>query len=263
MQSQIEEAKKAIYKVKIFKGKTAIILGSGLGTFSDAVNNKNSISYSEIPNYPKSKVPGHSGELVIGEIYGKEIIIARGRSHCYEGYSKEKVTFPVHLFKSMGVENIIITNSSGSLKIENEPGTLVAIDGHLDCTFQDGTSDPDLVSNNKFYSKKLFSLAKKIAKKNGIYLKEGIYCWTFGPMYETPSEIKYLQSLNGTSVGMSTVPEVLEGGELGLNLLTITMLTNFAAGISGFPLTHDEVLYNAERGKNKFIKLVSGIIERI
>ena len=119
------------------------------------------------------------------------------------------------------------------------------------------------IKPNKFYSKKLFSLAKKIAKKNGIYLEEGIYCWTFGPMYETPSEIKYLQSLNGTSVGMSTVPEVLEGGELGLNLLTITMLTNFAAGISGSPLTHDEVLYNAERGKNKFIKLVSGIIERI
>ena len=261
--TQIKEAKKAIYKLKAFKGKTAIILGSGLGPFSDAVNNKCVIPFSEIPNYPQSKVPGHSGDLVIGELYGKEIIMALGRIHYYEGYSKEKVTFPVRLFKSMGVENIIITNSSGSLKIEYAPGTLVIIDGHLDCTFQDGVSNPNLVSNNKFHSRNFISLAEKAARKSDIHVEKGIYCWTLGPLYETPAEIKYLQSLNGTAVGMSTVPEILEGGELGFSLLTITMLTNFAAGISESPLTHDEVLYNAEKGKDKFIKLISGIIERI
>ena len=193
----------------------------------------------------------------------KEIIIAKGRMHLYEGYSKETVVFPIHVLKECGIENLIITNSAGSLDKINLPGTIMAIVGHLDCTFQNSPKDPELISEGEFHSPHLISLFKSVANTNDIPFVTGNYCWTLGPMYETPAEIKYLRSLNGSAVGMSTLPEIEEAGSLGLNVLTISVLTNFAAGISDQSLTHDEVLINAERSKDKMIKILSGIIQRI
>ena len=201
--------------------------------------------------------------MVIGKLNNKELIVAKGRMHCYEGYSREIVVFPIHVFKECGVKNLIITNSSGSLNKTNEPGTIMMITGHLDCTFQDNIEDPDLITDKKFHSSQLISIARSVARKNHIPLATGNYCWTMGPMYETPAEIKYLRSLNGSAVGMSTLPEIEEAGSLGLNVITLSLLTNFAAGISEQSLTHEEVLTNAERSKQKIIKLLSGIIERI
>ena len=257
------EASKVILDQASFNGNTAVILGSGLGGFTDALTNHKIIEYSNIPHYPRSTVEGHSGEMVIGKLNSKELIVAKGRMHCYEGYSREIVVFPIHVFKECGVENLIITNSSGSLNKTNEPGTIMMITGHLDCTFQDNIEDPDLITDEKFHSSQLISIARSVARKNHIPLAAGNYCWTMGPMYETPAEIKYLRSLNGSAVGMSTLPEIEEAGSLGLNVITLSLLTNFAAGISEQSLTHEEVLTNAERSKQKIIKLLSGIIERI
>ena len=139
----------------------------------------------------------------------------------------------------------------------------MVIEGHMDFTFQDGPADPGLISDGKFHSPELISIAKKVAFDNGIHLATGNYCWMLVPAYETPAEIQYFKSLNGTAVGMSTLPEIEEGGILGLNVLTLSTLTNFAAGISEHPLTHQEVLHNAEKAKGRFLKLLSGIIERI
>ena len=257
------EASEIILGRTNFDGNTAVVLGSGLGGFTDALTDSELIQYSDIPHYPRSTVEGHSGEMVIGRLMNKEIIIAKGRMHLYEGYSKETVVFPIHVLKECGIENLIITNSAGSLDKINLPGTIMAIVGHLDCTFQNSPKDPELISDAKFHSPHLISIFKSVANTNDIPFVTGNYCWTLGPMYETPAEIKYLRSLNGSAVGMSTLPEIEEAGSLGLNVLTISVLTNFAAGISDQSLTHDEVLINAERSKDKMIKILSGIIQRI
>ena len=120
-----------------------------------------------------------------------------------------------------------------------------------------------MITGGKFHSSELISIAKKVASDNGIHLVTGNYCWTLGPAYEKPAEIQYFKSLNGTAVGMSTLPEIEESGTLDLNVLTLSTLINFAAGISEYPLTHQEVLHNAEKAKGRFLKLLSGIIKRI
>lgn len=260
---KVENASHAILQHTGFNGKIGMIMGSGLGSIADILTEKKMLPYSKIPHYPQSSVEGHKGELIKGILNNKEVLVARGRVHCYEGFSIEEVGFPIQVFKKCGIRNIIITNSSGSLRKEVLPGTIMTVIGHLDCTFQNLTGDPYLENKNKYHSAQLISIAKEAALANDINVIQGNYCWTLGPAYETPAEIKYLKSINGSAVGMSTLPEIELAGSLGLNILTLSLLTNLAAGLSDHPLTHKEVLENASRSKDSFIKLVSSIIERI
>ena len=137
------------------------------------------------------------------------------------------------------------------------------IDGHINCTFQDNLDDPKIIKDRKFHSSELFTIAKQVAFENDIPIASGNYCWTLGPIYETSSEIQYFASLKGSSVGMSTLPEIQEGGNLGLKLLTLSLLTNYAAGISEKSLTHEEVLENTKKSTNKMITLLSGIVKKV
>tara|TARA_B110000438_G_scaffold204771_1_gene196499 strand:+ start:230 stop:1021 length:792 start_codon:yes stop_codon:yes gene_type:complete len=246
-----------------FNGETAIILGSGLGDFANNLSKKNSISFSDIPSYPTSNVRGHNGELVFGKINGKEILVSKGRSHLYEGYSKEVVSYPVLIFKELGIKNLIITNSAGSLKRKTPPGTLMIIKGHLDMTFQKSAAKPTIISNSKYYSPSLIEIAQEIGIEKKIALESGVYCWTLGPMYETAEEINFFKSLNGSAVGMSTAPEIEMGGKIGLKVLTVSTLTNYAAGVSKNQLSHDEVLLNANNAKDKILSLLKNILKRI
>ena len=258
-----KEASNFIKQKLAFKGDTAVVLGSGLGAFTDTIENPNILDYSDIPHYPISTIEGHCGQLVSGKIDKKEILIAKGRVHLYEGYSMNKVIFPIQVFNECGIKNLIITNSAGSIQKSNSPGTLMIVDGMLDCTFIDNYRKPKLIKNSKFQSKHLRFIAKKVASSNNINIAEGIYCWVYGPSYETPAEIDYFKALNGAAVGMSTYPEILEAGDLGMNVLTFSLLSNYAAGISDFPLKHSEVLKIANKSKDLVITMISGIIKNI
>jgi purine-nucleoside phosphorylase len=257
------QASNFILEKTSFNGDTAIILGSGLGKFSEILTERKKLSYRQIPNYPVSNVEGHKGELIVGKLSGKEILVASGRVHCYEGYSKEEVTFPIRTFSECGIKNLIITNSSGSLNKKNKPGTIMNIKGHLDCTFQNHYYDLELITGDKYHSKELIKLSNTIALKNKISMASGNYCWVLGPSYETPEEIKYFKSYQGNAVGMSTLPEIEQAGYLGFRVLTLALLTNYAAGIKSELLSHKDVLNAASQSKSKFIKLLSGIIKGI
>ena len=259
----VVQASKFIKKHINFNGETGIILGSGLGDFTDLLDNKKTLSFSKIPFYPQSNIEGHAGDLISGFIGDKQILVAKGRVHFYEGYSIKNVVFPIQVLKKCGVKNLIITNSSGSLRKEFQPGTIMLIQGYLDCSFRENLADPILKINKKYFSRRLNNLVKKIALKENINLYSGNYCWTLGPAYETPSEIEYFKRLGGSAVGMSTFPEVVEAGRLNLRVLTLSVLTNYAAGLSKFPLTHEEVLKTALKAKNNFIKILSNLIRRI
>tara|TARA_X000000950_G_scaffold248089_1_gene306901 strand:- start:33 stop:836 length:804 start_codon:yes stop_codon:yes gene_type:complete len=257
------QASNFILKETSFSGKTAIILGSGLGEYANILSEQNILAFSNIPYYPISNVEGHAGELVSGKIFGKEILIAKGRVHCYEGYSLREVTFPIRVLKKCGIKNLIITNSSGSIYKKNKPGTLMLINGHLDCSFQNNYQDLKLVVGDKYHSKELIKLSEKVASNYKIKVVSGNYCWVLGPCYETPEEIKFFKFHGGDAVGMSTLPEIEEACAQGLKVLSIALLTNYAAGIDKDILSHKDVIKVASQSKTKLMNLLSGIIRGV
>jgi len=250
----------AIHSYSGFQGKKAVILGSGLGSLPDQFENKTIIPYEKVPGYPKPSVKGHSGEFVVGTLNGEEILAAKGRFHYYEGFDFPEITLPIRLLHELGIAFVIITNSAGSLRKNYHPGTLMAMNGHLDCTFIEGPELPTINKKPRFYNSEILALAKKCSLETGVQIKEGVYCWTLGPAYETPDEVKFIQNLGGDAVGMSTVPEIKMAGELGISSLGISCLTNYAAGITKNSLSHDEVIETADKVKNQFSKLVAKIL---
>ena len=241
-----------------FDGGVAVILGSGLDEFGNYLKDKKRIAYSDIPNYPSTSVPGHKGEFIVGELYGKSIIAARGRFHYYEGFDWDTIVLPVKLFYELNVRTVIITNSAGSMRKAIRPGDLILINGYLDCTFRKSVKDPEVISIVHNQN----SIKNKLLEKN-IKFKEGVYCWALGPSYETPAEIKYFKSLGGDIVGMSTVPELIKAKELGMAAFGISCATNFAEGMSESILTHEEVLETANKTKDNFINMLKIILKEI
>ncbi len=243
-----------------FTHGVAVVLGSGLGGFTEQIQTPIVIPYNAIPNYPQPTVEGHSGEFVIGNYNNVPIITAKGRFHYYEGYDIETVTLPIQLFHKLGVKYIIITNAAGSARKSMAPGTLMVINGYVDCTFIKDLTTPQVVKNT---SSKLLDYAIQASKKVKVELQKGIYCWTQGPGSETPAEIEFIRNLGGDAVGMSTVPELQAAEQLGVEAIGISTITNYAAGILDQPLTHSEVIETANLTKNDFAKLIGATIENI
>ncbi|QOR65347.1 purine-nucleoside phosphorylase [Cytobacillus suaedae] len=247
-----------------------LILGSGLGVLADEIENPTKIPYNEIPEFPVSTVEGHAGQLVFGTLQGKTVVAMQGRFHYYEGYSMDKVTFPIRVMKELGVNTLIVTNAAGGINESFEPGDLMVITDHINNTGQNpliGPNDGDLgvrfPDMSEAYSKDLRQLAKKVASDLQINLKEGVYIGNTGPTYETPSEIRMLRTMGGDAVGMSTVPEVIVARHARLNVLGISCISNMAAGILDQPLTHDEVIETTEKAKANFLAFVKQIINEL
>jgi purine-nucleoside phosphorylase len=220
-----------------------LILGSGLGVLADEIENPVRIPYSDIPEFPVSTVEGHAGQLVLGDLAGKKVVAMQGRFHFYEGYSMEKVTFPVRVMKLLGIEKLIVTNAAGGVNEEFEPGDLMIITDHINYTGTNpliGANDerfgPRFPDMSEAYNKELNAKATKIATDLGILVKEGVYVGFSGPTYETPAEIRFARNMGGDAVGMSTVPEVIVARHSGIKVLGISCITNMASGILDQPL---------------------------
>ncbi|MBD8070334.1 purine-nucleoside phosphorylase [Bacillus sp. PS06] len=247
-----------------------LILGSGLGVLADEIENAIKIPYQEIPEFPVSTVEGHAGQLVYGTLNGKTVIAMQGRFHFYEGYSFDKVTFPVRVMKALGVNSLIVTNAAGGINESFQAGDLMLISDHINNMGTNpliGENDPNLgvrfPDMSEAYSKELRELAKKIAASLNIPIKEGVYVGNTGPSYETPAEVRMLRVLGGDAVGMSTVPEVIVARHSGMKVLGISCISNMAAGILDQPLTHDEVMETTEMVKANFLSFVKEIINQL
>jgi purine-nucleoside phosphorylase len=242
-----------------------LVLGSGLGILAEEIENPVYINYDEIPHFPVSTVEGHEGRLVIGNLRGKHVIAMQGRFHYYEGHSLDAVTYPIRIMKAIGVQQIIVTNAAGGINPSFKTGDLMIIKDHINLTSQnpligpnsEGLRFPDMT---EAYSKSLINLAKEIANKNKINVLEGVYAGMPGPSYETPAEIKFLSVIGADAVGMSTVPEVIVAKHSGLEVLGISCISNMAAGISEYSLTHEEVMETTEKIKAQFLLLVKEIV---
>ena len=242
-----------------------IILGSGLGNFVDLLSDSNFIKTGEIPHYPISTVKGHSGRLVHGQINGIEIIALQGRVHTYEGYEQWQVTYPSRLLYELGIRSIIITNASGCSNPDFNPGDLMIIKNHLNFLFRDPLEDweRELANGSIPYDKEYINLASKVSDNSGIPLRQGILAANLGPSYETPAEVKLQRELGADAASMSTLPEVTVAHYLGMRVLGLSVLTNYAAGLSKTPLNNKEVTEMAEVASKKFSTLIAEIIKEI
>ncbi|NIO05046.1 MAG: purine-nucleoside phosphorylase [Proteobacteria bacterium] len=244
--------------------KIGIILGSGLGTLVDEMRDTVKIKFDEIPNFPVSSVEGHKGEVVFGSFSGVNVLAFSGRVHYYEGYSMQKVCFPVRVMAGLGVEILVITNVSGAVNESFSPGDIIVISDHINLMGDNplrGTTH--FVDMTEAYSRELRALAHDAADRLGIKLREGVYLGLSGPSYETPAEIRMLRNMGADIVGMSTVPEVIMAKSLGMRVLGLSMITNMAAGMTGMPLSHKAIIETAENAADELKGLVSGIIQNL
>tara|TARA_B100000003_G_scaffold206935_1_gene223423 strand:+ start:6729 stop:7523 length:795 start_codon:yes stop_codon:yes gene_type:complete len=237
-------------KVKGIKPKVGIILGSGLGIFSEHILDKTIIKYRELPGFPDAGVDGHLGEFIIGTINNKEVILLNGRSHYYENGRADAMRVPISTLKKLGCETLVVTNAAGSIMSEAKPGSIMLLTDHINFTgvsplFGEEGSSRFLDMVNA-YDSQLLQKFRLIAQSKKLTLHEGVYIWFCGPNFETPAEIAAAKSLGANVVGMSTVPEVILARYYGIKVAAISIITNMAAGMSDFTLSHEQTIENAE-----------------
>jgi len=250
--------------------RIAIVLGSGLGGFADDFAESSAISYEEIPGFVPSTAEGHVGRLVFGKVDGVNVLAMQGRVHFYEGYSLEQVTFPVRVFKILGIKTLVLTNAAGGIDVELSQGALMVISDHLNFMGVNplrgpnderfGVRFPDM---SEVYSRRLQEIVVEAARAMGTEVRRGIYAGLAGPSYETPAEIHMLRTFGADAVGMSTVPEAIVARHMGLEVLGISCITNMAAGISDEPINHDEVMETGRRVRATFTELLRRVIARL
>jgi purine-nucleoside phosphorylase len=254
MDKKVAEAVEKIKERVHINAGIGIILGSGLGTLTEAFSDRVNIRYEDIPNIPASSVQGHKGEIVAGSFSDAYVIAFSGRVHYYEGYSMKDVCFFVEVMAGMGIKKMIITNASGAVNESYSPGDIVIIKDHINLT-----GDNPLRGSSSFidltdaYNRKLRALAKECATRQDMELLEGVYMIFPGPSYESPAEIRLAKSVGADLVGMSTVPEVIMANSLGMDVLGLSMVTNMAAGITGKALSHEK----------RFKALVGEIVKKL
>ena len=270
LERKIEEAAEWIRSRTKYRPEIGLILGSGLGAIGDIVEAPEAFSYGDIPGFPVSTVVGHAGRLVLGTLEGKEVLAMQGRFHFYEGYSMAEVTFPVRVMKRLGVKTLIVTNAAGAVNKGYMPGDLVLLTDHINLQGTNALIGPNLDGfGPRFpdmscaYDTDLGRIAKETAFALGFELREGTYVAMTGPNYETPAEVRMARTLGGDAVGMSTVPEVMVAVHSGIRVLGISCMTNMAAGVLDQPLNHEEVIETSNQVRDRFIKLMLGIVKKI
>jgi purine-nucleoside phosphorylase len=264
---RVHAAAQAVRERSDFVPQVGLILGSGLGGFADGLENQVAIDYSDIPHFPRSHVQGHKGRLVLGSRNNVCCVAMQGRVHMYEGHSAATAAFPARVLVALGAKILIVTNAAGGLNPWWSPGTLMLIRDHIDLLRDhalrgpnDDRLGPRFPDMTTAYALELRALVKDVAAKSSIALQEGVYVAMPGPTYETPAEVKMLQTMGADATGMSTVPEVVVARHMGARVIGISCITNQAAGISGHALSHDEVTETATRVRSTFEGLLDAIL---
>lgn len=247
-----------------------VILGSGLGEFADRLSDAFRVPYSEIPGFPSSAVVGHAGVLVSGLASGVPVAVLSGRIHYYEGHPMADVVFPARVLGLLGCRTVIVTNAAGGIDRKLAAGDLMLIEDHVNAFGTNplvgpndealGARFPDM---SDAYKRDLRRLALAVARRERIPLKTGIYVGVHGPSYETPAEIRAFRGWGANAVGMSTVPEVIALNQMGVGVVGISCITNMAAGVLKQPLRHEEVLETTQRVKERFVRLLTALVDAV
>ena len=251
------------------EAEIGVVLGSGLGDYAEALEDRKTISYADIPGFPVSTAPGHAGKWHTGTLHGKKVCMMQGRFHSYEGYDQWLVTMPIRVMKLLGVKAVIITNAAGGVNLDFSEGCLMMIEDFINFSGKNPLTGPNLDEFGPRFpdmtfalDRPLMELAKEVAREKNIPLQKGVYAWFNGPSYESPAEIRMARTMGADAVGMSTVPEIIVARHSGLRTLGLSCITNMAAGILDKALTEEEVLETGRRVKDTFRALLDEIIRR-
>ena len=241
--------------------RTAIILGSSLGSIAEAVKDPLVIPYAELPGFPVPRISGHAGQLVVGRLGGKEVAVLQGRAHPYESGNAAVMRPVIEMLKGAGIETLILTNAAGSLKKTMRPGAIMLITDHINNSGMNPLigqhSDENFVPMTNAYDPALRKKLLAAAKAENIALKQGVYVWYSGPSFETPAEIRMFQKLGGNAVGMSTAPETILARRFGLKVAGLSVITNLAAGIEGASPNHEETKREGAKAAENMKRLLA------
>jgi inosine/guanosine/xanthosine phosphorylase family protein len=244
--------------------KTALILGSGLGPLADTMSAPEDVSYADIPGFPVPSVDGHHGRLRIGGLAGHPLACMQGRLHAYEGHPAQALAVPIRILRRMGVERLVLTNASGGLSRDKPAGTLMIVSDHINLSGQNplvGPNDPKIGPRfpdmSRAYDPELRAALLAAAARTGVAVTEGVYVYTLGPNFETPSEIRMFAALGANAVGMSTVPECLAAVHCGMKVVALSLITNLAAGLAAEQLTHHDTLSEAAKAYGRVERLLT------
>lgn len=242
----------------------AVILGSGLGAAADLGTSLGEFAYGDLPGLSPARVPGHAGRLVAADCWGQRTLFFLGRSHLYEGHDARTVAAPVRAAHALGCRRLLLTNAVGGIRPGLEPGDFLFVNDHLnllgDNPLRGERRDP-FVDLSRLYRRDLYpSLAARAANR-GIRLASGVLAACPGPSYETPAEVVMLERLGADVVSMSTVPEAIMGAYLAMEVVALSLVTNFAAGRAPTPLSHDEVLAIGAAAQPRFRGLLEDLLQ--
>ena len=246
---------------------TAIVLGSGFAPFGDQLERREVVPFDELEEFPRSTAPGHPGRFLAGTVKGVPVLCLQGRLHYYEGYTMEQVVLPIRVMQAFGIRQVILTNAAGAINLAFHPGEVMLITDHINLMGTNPLIGPnDNALGERFpdmtraYSPRLQQLARDCAQRIGISLREGIYLGCTGPSFETPAEIRAFRTLGADAVAMSLVPETIAAVHCGVEVLGLSFLSNLAAGVSGIPLSGEEVNQAAEQSRPMLTKLLRELL---
>ncbi len=246
-----------------------IILGTGLGGLTNEIEIEHTISYEDIPNFPVSTVKGHQGRMIFGKLGGKNVVAMQGRFHYYEGYSMQELTFPVRVFKQLGIKTLMVSNASGGVNPTFEVGDIMIITDHINLmpnpligiNFEElGPRFPDM---SEAYDKKMIKEATKIARHHNIKFQQGVYAAVTGPTFETPAEYKYIHTLGADAVGMSTIPEIIVARHMGLPCFAISVISDLGAEGKIVEISHQEVIDSASIAEPQMTIIIKELLKSI
>ena len=268
---QYSEAAAALReKLGGFSPRALLILGSGLGSLGDEVEDPIAVPYEDVPHMKHSTAPGHRGRFVFGRLAGQDVAVMQGRLHPYEGWSFDDAAFPVRVLRLLGAEILLVTNAAGAVNTAFSAGDIMLITDHIKLF---GTSPlrganieafgPRFPDMSHVYTPALQQTARDAAAELGLQLREGVYMYFPGPQYETPAEIRAARVLGADAVGMSTVPEAITAAHCGMQVLGLTLCSNMAAGVLDQPLSGEEVIEAGRIAAPRFSALVKACLERV
>ena len=253
-----------------FRPEVLLILGSGLGSLGDQVEQPLVVPYAQVPHMKRSTAPDHKGQFVFGRLSGRNVAVMQGRLHTYEGWSFADVSYPVRVLRLLGAKTLLVTNAAGAVNTAFSAGDIMMITDHIKlfgvsplCGANLDEFGPRFPDVSAVYTPALRKAAREAAQAVEIPLREGVYMYFPGPQFETPAEVRMARILGADAVGMSTVPETIVAAHCGMQVLGFTLCTNMAAGVPDQPLSGEEVLEAAEAARPRFTSLVKACLERV
>lgn len=270
---QIREVAEAVRSRIKTSPRIGLILGSGLNSLANSVDNPQIIPFGDLPHWPLSTVMGHSGQLVVGQLEKQPVFVLQGRVHYYEGYSMSQVTLPVRVMQLLKIEILIVTNAAGGINPDFVPGDVMLIADHLNLAGMSGLNPligpnldeigPRFPDMSQAYDRALAGHARDAARKEGITLREGVYAGLSGPSFETPADLRFLRVAGADSVGMSTVPEVTVARHGGMRVLGFSGISNKANLDGSTVTTHEEVMEAGRVITPKMEKIIRGVLRSL